>query len=174
MSFAHRLGLNTLPFTARPLDFDSARQRLAAYLKWLEDKARRRREYERYLAALAAQRKAGDKYSEQVGTGTAAWVGPNDVFFFCIRSGIDQNDPWLNVVANPESTQNDRGASLNFQYIDGPQLSCSISERLHKSDRVFFNTSSVVPRSSSVRKLISAYIYPPSLRENGRSPTSQS
>lgn len=44
----------------------SARKRLAAYLKWLEDKARRRREYQRYLAALAATRGAGGRYSEQV------------------------------------------------------------------------------------------------------------
>ena len=58
-----------LSFAGRPLGFrKSARKRLAAYLKWLEDKARRRREYQRYLAALAAQRKAGDKHSEQVRT----------------------------------------------------------------------------------------------------------
>eukprot|EP00752_Nemacystus_decipiens_P006009 g5427.t1 len=43
-----------------------ARKRLAAYLKWLEDKARRRREYQRYLAALAATRGAGGRHSEQV------------------------------------------------------------------------------------------------------------
>eukprot|EP00903_Cladosiphon_okamuranus_P017897 g16470.t1 len=42
------------------------RKRLAAYLKYLEDKARRRREYQRYLAALAATRGAGGRYSEQV------------------------------------------------------------------------------------------------------------
>lgn len=120
MPFAHRLRLNTLPCAARLLGVDSARQRLAAYLKWLEDKARRRREYERYLAALAAQRKAGDKYSEQVRTGTAAWVGLNDVFC-SIRSGIDLNDSWLKVVANPESTQNDREVSLKFQNREGPQ-----------------------------------------------------
>lgn len=43
-----------------------ARVRLAAYLKWLEDRARRRREYERYLAALAAQRARDGGLSEQV------------------------------------------------------------------------------------------------------------
>lgn len=68
--FAHCLRRSALSFAVRPLDVDRARRRLAAYLKWLEDKARRRREYQRYLAALAAQRKAGDRYSEQVRTGT--------------------------------------------------------------------------------------------------------
>ncbi|CAM9106650.1 unnamed protein product, partial [Hapterophycus canaliculatus] len=42
-----------------------ARKRLAAYLKWLEDRARRRREYQRYLDALAAKRGATDRGSEQ-------------------------------------------------------------------------------------------------------------
>ena len=53
----------------------STRKRLAAYLKWLEDKAGRRREYERYLAALAATRGAGGRYSEQVG-----WWEANEAF----------------------------------------------------------------------------------------------
>ncbi|CAM9366496.1 unnamed protein product [Ectocarpus fasciculatus] len=43
-----------------------ARKRLAAYLKWLEDRARRRREFQRYLEALAATRGAGGRNSEQV------------------------------------------------------------------------------------------------------------
>ncbi|CAM9535914.1 unnamed protein product [Ectocarpus sp. 6 AP-2014] len=43
-----------------------ARKRLAAYLKWLEDRARRRREFQRYLDALAATRGAGGRNSEQV------------------------------------------------------------------------------------------------------------
>ncbi|CAN0106041.1 unnamed protein product, partial [Pylaiella littoralis] len=43
-----------------------ARKRLTAYLKWLEDRARRRREYQRYLAALAAKRGAAGREIEQV------------------------------------------------------------------------------------------------------------
>ncbi|CAM9730754.1 unnamed protein product [Scytosiphon promiscuus] len=43
-----------------------ARKRLAAYLKWLEDRARRRREYQRYLDALASKRGATDLGREQI------------------------------------------------------------------------------------------------------------
>lgn len=44
----------------------SARKRQAAYLKWLEERARRKREYERFLAALAASRGARGHDDEQV------------------------------------------------------------------------------------------------------------
>lgn len=42
------------------------RKRVAAYVRWLQDRARRKREYERYLAALEARRGEGGNKYEQV------------------------------------------------------------------------------------------------------------